>query len=62
MEDLPLETYQSYSELFDTDLYTDIDLDVCVKKRSSEGGASPDSVDAQIAYVEEMLGHGKDIH
>ena len=62
LEDLPLETYQSYSELFDTDLYTDIDLDVCVKKRSSEGGASPDSVDAQIAYVEEMLGHGKDIH
>ena len=62
LEELPLETYQAYSNLFDTDVYTDIDLDVCVKKRISEGGTSPDSVDAQILYVEEMLRYGKHIH
>ena len=58
LETLPLEVYKAYSELFDEDLYADIDLWTCVKKRISEGGASPDSVDAQIAYVEEKLKNG----
>ena len=58
LETLPLETYRSYSELFDNDLYHDIDLTVCVEKRISEGGTSASSVDAQIAYVKEQLGGG----
>lgn len=58
LETLPLETYRSYSELFDNDLYHDIDLTVCVEKRISEGGTSAASVDAQIAYVKEQLGGG----
>ena len=62
LESLPLETYREYSELFAEDLYADIDLDTCVKKRISEGGTSPASIDAQITYVEEMLEHGKNIH
>ena len=62
LEALPLETYRGYSELFDTDLYEDIDLEVCVKKRISEGGTSPESIDAQICYVEEVLANGENIH
>ena len=58
LETLPLETYRSYSELFDNDLYHDIDLTVCVEKRISEGGTSASSVDAQIAYVKGQLGGG----
>ena len=58
LETLPLETYRSYSELFDNDLYHDIDLTVCVERRISEGGTSAASVDAQIAYVKEQLGGG----
>lgn len=58
LETLPLETYRSYSELFDNDLYHDIDLTVCVEKRISEGGTSAASVDAQIAYVKQQLGGG----
>ena len=58
LETLPLETYRSYSELFDNNLYHDIDLTVCVEKRISEGGTSASSVDAQIAYVKEQLGGG----
>ena len=58
LETLPLETYRSYSELFEGDLYHDIDLTVCVEKRISEGGTSASSVDAQIAYVKEQLGEG----
>ena len=58
LEELPLETYKTYSDLFDRDLYEDIDLEVCVKKRISEGGTSPASTDAQIAFVEEVLCRG----
>ena len=55
LEELPLEVYQEYSDLFDTDLYQDIDLVTCVEKRISEGGTSTASVKAQIAYVKEVL-------
>ena len=58
LETLPLSVYRGYSELFDEDLYEDIDLTTCVKKRISEGGTSPESTDAQIAYVEEVLKNG----
>ena len=58
LEELSLETYKTYSDLFDRDLYEDIDLEVCVKKRISEGGTSPASTDAQIQYVEEVLCRG----
>ena len=57
LENLPLETYLEYSDLFDDELYTAIDLMVCVEKRISKGGTSVASVEAQIKYVKEMLGH-----
>ena len=55
LETLPLETYKQYSDLFDEDLYQDIDLLTCVQKRISEGGTSVQSVESQIAYVKEQL-------
>ncbi|MBR2311006.1 MAG: argininosuccinate lyase [Oscillospiraceae bacterium] len=55
LEALPLETYKQYSELFDEDLYQDIDLVTCVEKRISEGGTSVGSVKKQIAYVKQTL-------
>ena len=55
LETLPLATYRQYSDLFDEDLYQDIDLLTCVQKRISEGGTSVQSVEAQIAYVKEQL-------
>ena len=54
LETLPLEDYQAFSPLFDTDLYADINLDTCVEKRLSEGGTSVASVRAQIAFVREQ--------
>ena len=59
LEALPLEVYRTYSELFEEDLYPEIDLVACVKKRNSEGGASPASIDAQIAYAKQMLAASK---
>lgn len=55
LETLPLSEYKAYSELFEKDLYEDISLEACVKKRVSEGGPSPDSVAAQLRYVAEFL-------
>ncbi len=55
LEELPLEVYKAHSELFEADLYQEIDLAVCAEKRSSLGGTSVQSVENQIAYVKEAL-------
>ena len=55
LEDLPLEVYKEYSDLFDDDLYNEIDLTTCVEKRISEGGTSIQSVEKQIEYVKAQL-------
>ena len=55
LEELPLDVYKTYSQLFDNDLYENIDLKTCVEKRISEGGTSVDSVIRQIAYVKEKI-------
>ncbi len=55
LEELPLAIYKEYSDLFEQDLYRDIDLASCVEKRISEGGTSVASVKAQIAWVREAL-------
>ncbi|MBQ6839640.1 MAG: argininosuccinate lyase [Oscillospiraceae bacterium] len=55
LENLPLETYLCYSELFADDLYNEISLKTCVEKRISQGGTSVASVEQQIQYVKEAL-------
>ena len=55
LETLPLESYRQFSDLFENDLYQDIDLNTCVEKRISQGGTSQASVDAQIAYVKDQI-------
>ena len=55
LETLPLDVYQTFSPLFEEDLYQDIDLTTCVEKRISQGGTSAASVKAQIDYVKERM-------
>ncbi len=55
LETLTLSEYKEYSELFEEDLYGEIDLLTCVEKRTSKGGTSVKSVEAQIEWVEEQL-------
>ena len=55
LEELPLNTYHEYSELFEEDLYDHIDLVTCVEKRISEGGTSTASVAAQIEWVKNQI-------
>ncbi len=55
LETLPLEKYKEYSDLFEQDLYDDIDLYTCVNKRNSVGGTSVRSIEQQIKFVKEQL-------
>lgn len=55
LEDLPLEEYKKYSDLFDNDLYDAVNLENCVKRRVSEGGTSVQSVEKQIEYVRNQI-------
>ncbi len=55
LEELPLETYLTYSDLFDESLYAEIALTTCVEKRVSQGGTCAASVQSQIDYVKGCL-------
>ena len=55
LEELSIEEYKAYSDVFEQDLYDEISLETCVNKRVSEGGTSPDSVAKQIQYVKEKI-------
>ena len=55
LEELPLDTYKTYSDLFEEDLYTAIDLQTCVETRISVGGPSAADVARQIAFVKEAI-------
>ena len=51
LETLPLEEYKAFSDLFQDDLYENIDLLACVEKRISQGGTCVASVEQQITYI-----------
>jgi len=55
LEELPLEVYRSYSELFDEDVYRAINLDTCVAERTAYGGPAPASVAHQIELLREFI-------
>ena len=55
LETYPLERYKAHSELIDEDVYSEIALETCVKKRISAGGTGFESVQTQIQFVEKEL-------
>ncbi|MEN6338993.1 MAG: argininosuccinate lyase, partial [Clostridiaceae bacterium] len=55
LETLPLSEYQTFSELFEEDLFAAVDLTRCVDARLSEGGTSPSSVKRQIEILKKHL-------
>ena len=61
LENVPLEKYKEFDELFDNDLYNEISLETCVGKRISAGSTGPESVKTQINYLTEFLNE-KGIH
>ncbi len=61
LENMPLNDYKKFNDLFDNDLYDEISLETCVNKRISAGSTGPQSVKKQIEYITEFLNE-KDIH
>ena len=55
LETLSLAEYREASPLIGDDVYTHIDLGVCVQKRTSAGGTSVQSVEQQIGAVRSRL-------
>ena len=47
-ETLSLDEYKGVSDVFENDVYDYIDLDVCVKERSVDGGPAPQQTQKQI--------------
>ena len=52
LEDLSLEEYKGFSELFGEDLFPEIDIRNCMEKRTSEDGASSASAAKQLKELE----------
>ena len=52
LETLPLSEYQKIFDLFDEGVYEAINLDKCVKDRTSLGGPAPENVRAQVKRVQ----------
>ena len=55
LEELTLDEFGEFSDIFDEDVYGEISLVTCVEKRSSAGGTGRESVEHQIELVEEFL-------
>ena len=55
LDEVPLSEYKTYSDIFENDLYEEISLETCIRKRISKGSTGYDAVNEQIAYVEEHL-------
>lgn len=55
LDDMPLEAYRQFCDLFEDDLYDEISLESCVAKRISKGGTGFNSVKEQIKAVKEYL-------
>ena len=54
LETLPLSEYQKICDLFDEGVYDAINLDKCVKDRTSLGGPAPENVRAQVKRVKSL--------
>ncbi len=55
LETLPIERYRERSDLFDNDLYSYIDMTACMMRRTSYGGASPESVRVQVEELRKLF-------
>ena len=55
LDEMPLDEYKVYSDVFDADLYNEISLETCVGKRISAGSTGYESVAYQIEFVRKFL-------
>ena len=51
-DSMPMEEYKKFHECFEGDLYDEIRLETCVRKRTSQG--APGAMDEQLAYLKSI--------
>ncbi len=56
IEDMTLDEFKSFSELFGDDIYNEISLEACIQKRKTLGGPSSESMSKVIKIYEKFLG------
>lgn len=59
IEDMSLDTFKTFSNLFAEDVYEAIDLVTCVKERKVIGGPSPDSVSNELNELKKFIEENK---
>ena len=55
LENMTLDQYKQFDDTFENDLYGEISLETCVKKRISAGSTGPESVNFQIEYIKDFI-------
>lgn len=55
LENLSIEEYKNMTELFEEDIYENIDLINCVSERKVEGGPCPERVNEHIKFVKDCM-------
>ncbi|HAN21767.1 MAG: argininosuccinate lyase [Clostridiales bacterium GWF2_36_10] len=55
LEEISISEYRCFSELFDEDIYSAIELEACVSKRNSWGGTGHESIKKQISIIKSTL-------
>ena len=55
LDELNISEYKQYSELFENDIYKEIDLINCVNNRKSFGGPNPELVKKHIEYTKNLI-------
>lgn len=55
LNELTLDEFRSFDPAFDDGIFSAIDLDECMLKRTSPGGPAPNSVQRQIATIERTI-------
>ena len=57
LEDLPLSELKQFSEVFEEDIYENIDIKTCIKAKKSYGSTSYESVKTQLSEIKEKMGY-----
>lgn len=55
LDDLTLEEFKNFSQIFENDIYSAIDVNTCVSKRALKGGPAPKAVIASIESFKEYI-------
>lgn len=55
LNELSIDEYKQFSEIFDEDIYNEIDVMTCLNKRNVIGGPAPEQVKKEIERIKNMM-------